>query len=54
MFKKLSNIGDCGVVCDFGEEVNQKINLRVIQLFNYIKKQVLEGNLKGILNLHHW
>ena len=50
MFKKLSNIGDCGVVCDFGEEVNQKINLRVIQLFNYIKKQVLEGNLKGILN----
>ena len=50
MFKKLSNIGDCGIVCDFGDEVNKKINLEVIKLFHYIKKQVLEGSLKGILN----
>lgn len=50
MFKKLSNIGDCGIVCDFGKEVNQKINADVIQLFHYVKKQVSERNLKGILN----
>ncbi len=50
MFKKLSNIGDCGIVCDFGDEVNQKINSNVIKLFHYVRKQVLKGNLKGILN----
>ena len=50
MFKKLSNIGDCGIVCDFGDEVNQKINSNVIKLFHHVRKQVLKGNLKGILN----
>ena len=50
MFEKLSNIGDCGIVCDFGEEVNQKINSDVIKLFHHIKKQISEGNLNGILN----
>ena len=50
MFKKLSNIGDCGIVCDFGNEVNQEINAGVIKLFYYIRKEVLKGNLKGILN----
>lgn len=50
MIKKLSNIGDCGVVCDFGEEVNQKINAGVIKLFHFIKEEVLKGSIKGILN----
>ena len=50
MFKKLSNIGDCGIVCDFGDEVNQKINADVIKLFHYVRKQVTENSLKGILN----
>ena len=50
MFKKLSNIGDCGIVCDFGNEVNQKVNADVIKLFHFIRKQTSEGNLKGILN----
>jgi len=50
MFKKLNNIGDCGVVCDFGEEVNQEINTSVIKLFHYVEKEVLQGNLEGILN----
>ena len=50
MFKKLSNIGDCGIVCDFGDEVNRDINTGVIKLFNYIKKEVSAGNLNGILN----
>jgi len=50
MFKKLSNIGDCGIVCDFGEEVNREINTSVIKLFDHVKKEVLKGNLNGILN----
>ena len=50
MFKKLSNIGDCGIVCDFGNEVNRSININVIKLFHHVKKEVLKGNLNGILN----
>ncbi len=50
MFKKLNNIGDCGIVCDFGNEVNREINTSVIKLFYHVKKEVFQGNLKGILN----
>ena len=50
MFKKLNNIGDCGIVCDFGEEVNREINSNVIKLFHHVRNEVLKGNLKGILN----
>ena len=50
MFKKLNNIGDCGIVCDFGEEVNREINSNVIKLFHHVKEEVLKGNLNGILN----
>jgi len=50
MFKKLNNIGDCGIVCDFGDEVNRTINISVIKLFHHIKKEVSKGNLNGILN----
>ena len=50
MFKKLNNIGDCGIVCDFGDEVNQTVNTRVIKLFHHIKREVSNGNLEGILN----
>ena len=50
MFKKLNNIGDCGIVCDFGDEVNREINASVIKLFHYVKKEVYQGNLNGILN----
>ena len=47
---KISNIGDCGIVCDFGDEVNREINANVIKLFHHVKKEVLQGNLGGILN----
>jgi KipI family sensor histidine kinase inhibitor len=50
MFKKLNNIGDSGIVCDFGDEVNRSVNTNVIKLFHHIKKEVSNGNLKGILN----
>ena len=50
MFKKLNNIGDCGIVCDFGDEVNREINTNVIKLFHHVKKEALKGNLNGVLN----
>ena len=50
MFKKLNNIGDCGIVCDFGDEVNREINTSVIKLFHHVKKEALKGNLNGVLN----
>ncbi len=50
MIKKLSNIGDSAIVCDFGEEVNQLVNSRVIKLFQYIKQQSALENIIGILN----
>jgi len=48
MFKKLSNIGDSGIVCDFGEEVNEKVNNEVIKLFHFIKQKSLDGTIQGI------
>ena len=50
MFKKLNNIGDSAIVCDFGDEVNQTVNNGVIKLFHFIKKQSALGKIKGILN----
>jgi KipI family sensor histidine kinase inhibitor len=50
MFKKLSNIGDSAIACDFGDEVNQLVNNGVIKLFNFIKKQSELKNIKGITN----
>ena len=50
MIKKLSNIGDCGIVCDFGDEVNQTISTKVIKLFHFIRKQTASGHIEGILN----
>ena len=48
MFKTISNIGDSGVVCNFGEEVNEKVNSEVIKLFHFIKKKSLDGTIQGI------
>ena len=50
MFKKLNNIGDCGIVCDFGKEVNRETNSNVIKLFHHVREEVLKGSLNGILN----
>ena len=50
MLKKLNNIGDSGVICDFGDEVNRSINTSVIKLFHHIKNEVSKGNLDGVLN----
>ena len=50
MLKKITNIGDCGITCDFGEEVNKSTNKEVIKLFNFIQQSVNTRKLKGILN----
>ena len=50
MIKKISNIGDCGIACDFGDEVSKKTNTEVIKLFNFIQESVKSKKIKGILN----
>ena len=50
MLKKISNIGDCGITCDFGDEVDKKTNKEVIKLFNFIQESVKKKKIKGILN----
>ena len=50
MLKKISNIGDCGITCDFGDEVNKKTNKEVIKLFNFIQESVITKKIEGILN----
>ena len=36
MVKNISNLGDAAVYCDFGSEVNEKINANVIDYFHHI------------------
>ena len=47
MIKNILNLGDAALYCDFGNEVNQEINSKVINYFHIIKKL----NIKGITNL---
>ena len=47
MIKNISNLGDAALYCDFGNEVNKKINSEVIKYFKAIK----EKNIRGINNL---
>ena len=47
MIKNISNLGDSALYCDFGNEVDQKTNIKVIKYFENIKKQ----NIYGINNL---
>ena len=51
MIKNISNLGDAAIYCDFGKEVNEKINLKVISYFNHLKKLVKENKIEGITNL---
>ena len=47
MIKNISNLGDAAVYCDFGTEVDKKINFEVIKYFKAIK----EKDIEGIINL---
>ena len=43
MIKNISNLGDAALYCDFGTEVNKKINFEVIKYFKVIKEKNIEG-----------
>ena len=47
MIKNISNLGDASVYCDFGNEVNEKINSNVINYFKHLK----ENKINGITNI---
>ncbi len=51
MIKNISNLGDASIYCDFGQDVNQKINSNVISYFNHIKELVKNNEIKGITNI---
>ena len=51
MIKNISNLGDAAIYCDFGKEVNEKINSNVISYFNHLKKLAKENKIEGITNL---
>ena len=51
MIKNISNLGDSAIYCDFGKEVDEKINIKVINYFNHLKKLVKENKIEGITNL---
>ena len=51
MIKNISNLGDAAIYCDFGKDVNEKINSKVISYFNHLKKLVKENKIEGITNL---
>ena len=47
MIKNISNLGDAALYCDFGKEVNRKINSQVIRYFKTIQNK----NILGVNNL---
>jgi KipI family sensor histidine kinase inhibitor len=51
MVKNISNLGDAAVYCDFGSEVNEKINANVIDYFHHISKLIKDKKIEGITNL---
>ena len=51
MIKNISNLGDTAVYCDFGLEVNEKVNANVIDYFNHLSKLIMEKKIIGITNL---
>ena len=51
MIKNISNLGDAAIYCDFGKDVNKKINSNVISYFNHLKKLIRENKIEGITNL---
>ena len=51
MIRNISNLGDAAVYCDFGSEVNEKINRNVINYFNSLSELVKDHKINGINNI---
>ena len=43
MIKNILNLGDAGIYCDFGDDVNKDVNLKVINYFKTLKQKKIEG-----------
>ena len=39
MIKNILNLGDAGIYCDFGDDVNKDVNLKVINYFKTLKQK---------------
>ena len=51
MIKNILYLGDASAYCDFGSEVNEHVNSRVISYFTKIKKKKKKKKIDGIINL---
>ena len=51
MIKNISNLGDSAVYCDFGSEVNETINIKVIDYFNQLTELIKTKEILGVTNL---
>jgi inhibitor of KinA len=51
MVKNILHIGDASAYCDFGTEVNEQVNSRVISYFIKIKELQKKKKIDGIINL---
>ena len=51
MIKKVINLGDTALYCDFGDIVNKETNSKVINLFRYLTDEIKKKNIDGIINL---
>ena len=51
MVKNISNLGDAAVYCDFGSEVNEKINASVTDYFHHISNLIKNKKIEGITNI---
>ena len=44
MIKKIYQINEQALMCDFGENISKKINSNVISIFNYINNKIIGDN----------
>ena len=51
MTKNILHLGDASAYCDFGSEVNEQVNSRVISYFIKIKELQKQKEIDGIINL---
>ena len=51
MIKKVINLGDTALHCDFGDIVNKETNSKVINLFRYLTDEIQKKKIEGITNL---
>ena len=51
MIKNITNLGDAAIYCDFGSEVNEIVNSKVIDYYHNLSKLVFKKRILGIKNI---